>query len=204
MEATQRRHGLIAIGALVIAVVALILGPVMASTISGKKGDAGPMGLQGLQGPPGTNGSRGDQGPRGPQGLQGLNGSQGPAGLNGAQGPAGPMGPEGPRGVPGAGGFPLAYVWGEATITDVVRDRFFTNVTFVIDYVNFGNMTASNVVVTCTFYFHPRSYVGSQNVTTQVILGDVPSYTADHFATAYTAGLYDYEFITLRVTFTWS
>lgn len=77
----------IAIGALVIAIVALLVAPISAVVVPGPQGPVGPTGPPGATGPAGPVGDAGPAGPQGPPGTQGPAGPQGPTG---SQGPPGP------------------------------------------------------------------------------------------------------------------
>lgn len=107
-------------------------------------------------------------------------------------------------GPPGPGGFSVAYVWGYGTITNITRDLSNTNITFEIDYVNLGNLTAFNVVANYVLYIHPGSYAGSFNFTSQVTIGDLPRYTAGSISTRLVTGIFNFQFMSARVSFTWS
>lgn len=103
LESTQK--GGTALAALVIATVALFVGPITAAIVPGPSGPAGSQGPQGLAGADGTDGANGAQGP------QGLQGPAGPQGLQGPQGPAGPMGPAGADGADGTDGADGINCW---------------------------------------------------------------------------------------------
>ncbi len=182
VEEDRKRPNVIAVCALVLAILALILGPVTAYLFpgpTGPEGAAGATGQQGAQGP------AGDTGPQGPQGLQGPEGSAGPA---------------------GSGGFPNAFVWGYATITNITIDLVWTNVTFEVDYVNFGNVTARSTVIHYVLYAHRGSYDGSVNFSGQVAIGDVPRLTTGHttIKVSQSAIALTFNAVTVRATFTWT
>ncbi len=169
---------MVGVCALVLAILALILNPVMAFLFPGPTGPAGPAG---------------------PAGPTGATGGQGTQGLTGPQGPEGPVGP------PGGGGFAGAFVWGYATITNITITLVWTNITFEVDYVNWGNVTARGVVANYILYAHRGSYEGSINVTGQMAIGDVPRLTAGHATVkvAQSAVALTFNAATVRVTFTW-
>lgn len=115
-------RGGIATSALVIAIVALVVGPIVAAIVPGPQGAVGTVG------------------PRGADGADGANGATGPAGPQGLTGPQGPIGPQGPAGTAFAG----AFVYGYATVIDC--GTFPEIITFSIDYINLGDLAASNVI----------------------------------------------------------
>lgn len=170
---------MIAVCALVLAILALVLNPVMAFLFPGP---TGPVGADGQQGP---------VGPQGPTGQSGTNGA---------------TGPQGPQGLPGGGGFPSAFVWGYATITNITITLVWTNITFEVDYVNLGNLTARGVVANYVLYAHRGSYEGSINVSGQMAIGDVPRLTAGHATVkvSQSAVVLTFNAATVRVTFTWT
>jgi hypothetical protein len=79
----------LSVSAFVIAIVALIVGPLTAAMIPG------PSGIPGASGAPGATGAQGSTGPGGPPGPRGPTGMQGPAGTS----------------------FAAAFIWGYAVIT---------------------------------------------------------------------------------------
>ena len=98
------------IGALVMALMALVVactgsyGTTGSVGPQGQSGNPGPIGSVGPQGNSGVIGAPGPQGQRGVPGPSGPQGNRGPSGPPGAPGPAGPPGPSGPPGLPGPPG----------------------------------------------------------------------------------------------------
>jgi len=85
---------ILSIGAIILAVIALILSGYSAIT-------PGPTGDTGLQGPIGLTGEQGPAGEDGIDGINGTDGEQGPLGPTGPSGPRGATGPTGPQGPAG-------------------------------------------------------------------------------------------------------
>jgi hypothetical protein len=157
--------------ALVLAFVSLVLGPLLAFLIPGPTG---------VTGPTGPKGDTGLQGPTGPQGEQGLQGLQGPQGLSGSE-------------------FYSACIWGYATIT-YVRGAITTIIDLEIDYINYGNKSASNVMAYYTIYNLPRY----GRIEGQYLIGSIPPLTSGNMTLTIQEGLFTYNWMDARVRFTWT
>jgi Collagen triple helix repeat (20 copies) len=86
----------LALGALVVGVIALTSSP---NEVAGPEGPTGAQGATGAQGVQGAPGAQGPQGPQGATGSPGRAGPQGATGLTGKQGVPGPAGPVGATGT---------------------------------------------------------------------------------------------------------
>jgi hypothetical protein len=160
-------------GALVVAIAALVVGPMTAALVPGPTGASGPTGPTGPQGPSGTDGATGAQGQQGPQG---------------------PLGPQGPAGTAFAG----AFIWGHGTVVDCTT--FPDTITFAIDYINLGDLTATDVVAHYTvhrFSDPTTDYSGTTSI------GSVPGRTAGFVDQTVPIGC-GYDGQDAEVWFTWT
>lgn len=183
--------------ALVIAIVAMVLGPMLAVLVPGPTGiggPTGPAGPQGLQGPTGLQGLTGPAGPDGPQGLPGPTGTQGQQGLTGPAGAQGLQGPQGPAGT----AFAASFISGHAVVTDC--SNFPAATSFKIRYINLGDIGATNVVAAYTLYQHNAPTTTFSGTTS---IGTIAGRTAGEVLQSVAVGC-GYYGQSVDVSFTWT